>query len=238
MRPTIGIMAVAAFVGLAIVVNVGVFREPLREWLKPQPILTLAGVLVGVIVLRWQLSVQHRNALRANAEKDRNELNLEIYRDVSGASEEADRAVMPLFGLTIAGDGAWTFEIEPPKVSEFRDATNRCTEAMVAVLARIQKWEIAFGGGHSKFAKALSQKRDNVRDTTARLLSLMETPGGADAFALREAVRGVRYTILELTGLLWDLRVESQNLLLGGLFQYRVPRRQPTDPSITVTTLT
>jgi hypothetical protein len=132
--------------------------------------------------------------------------------------------------LTLATNAAQTLTIIPPKVNEFRDAANRFTEAMVGVLARIQRWEIAFGGGHSKFARALTERLDHARDAAIKLLSLLETPGGGDASVLRGAIVEVHHVALELTGLLWDLRIESQNLLLGGLFQYRVPRRQPTGP--------
>ena len=137
----------------------------------------------------------------------------------------------------IAADAAWALGItEPPKASEFRDAANRCTDSMVAVLARIQKWEIAFAGGHSKFAKGLSQSLEHVRDAATKLFPLMAA-GNSEGHTLRDAGRGVQLAALGLTGLLWDLRVESQNLLLGGLFQYRVPRRQPTDASVSVMTL-
>jgi len=229
--------AVAAFVLFAIGVNVRVFREPLSEWFRPQPILTLAGIIFGFIILRWQLSAQHANTLKANAEKGRNDLNLEIYRDVAVASEEADRAVMLLFELRMRADAAWEVGItRPPAADEFRDAANRCTDAMLAVLARIQKWEIAFDGGHSKFAASLKESLGHMRDAATSLLSVMATPG-ADTARLRGASVGVRDAVIELTSLLWDLRIESQNLLLGGLFEYRTPRRRPTNPSVKVTTL-
>lgn len=39
---------------------------------------------------------------------------------------------------------------------------------------------------------------------------------------------------MNLTGFLFDLNVESQNLLLGKLFSHRVPKREPVDPNVKV----
>jgi hypothetical protein len=42
-------------------------------------------------------------------------------------------------------------------------------------------------------------------------------------------------TTVNLTSLIWDLRVAAQNYLLGGLFpDRRVPERNPDDPSVKV----
>ncbi len=66
MSVVVSALAVGAGVlGLA-AVDVLIFGEPLREWFKPQPILTFAGVVAGFLVLRWQLATQHRNTLRVN----------------------------------------------------------------------------------------------------------------------------------------------------------------------------
>src|SRR5437667_340037 len=97
-RPRVvpGVAMVAAFVVALAAVDVLVFGDQLREWLKPQPILTLAGVVAGVIVLRWQLATQHTNTRLADAEKDRNQLHLEIYRDVAEQNDKASRALHAL----------------------------------------------------------------------------------------------------------------------------------------------
>lgn len=40
-------------------------------------------LISGFLILAWQLRAQHDNAVRANAERDRNALHLEIYKDTA-----------------------------------------------------------------------------------------------------------------------------------------------------------
>src|SRR5713226_4660318 len=102
----------AGVLGLA-AVDVRIFGEPLREWFKPQPILTFAGVIIGFLVLRWQLATQHRNTLRVNAEKDRNQLHLEIYRDIAVQSAKTSRALQVFGSIGLQADMAAALALLP-----------------------------------------------------------------------------------------------------------------------------
>src|SRR5881396_820749 len=111
----------AGVLGLA-AVDVLVFGGPLREWFKPQPILTFAGVIVGFLVLRWQLATQHQNTLRVNAEKNRNELHLEIYRDIAAQSEKTAREVQAFGSIGMRADMAAALRASLPAPLAFPES--------------------------------------------------------------------------------------------------------------------
>src|SRR5438874_7573448 len=60
-----------------------------QDWVRPERSLTALGLVTGFFVLGWQLTRQHQNALRVETEKARNQLHLEIYKDLASASEAA-----------------------------------------------------------------------------------------------------------------------------------------------------
>ena len=223
MKQIIAGVAVGVLVVSAAAVHVLGFGGSLKDWFSPHPILTLAGVLLGFIGLWWQLDVQHKNTLQANAEKDRNALKLEIYRDLAATSEDADRSLIRTIELATVA----------PSSVELHNTWSNCSTAVVALMTRLEKWEIALGPRCAAVRRALGEGLAEVNTAAANLLSAMETPGSI----LQDASVALHGATFELAGVVWDIRIETQNMLLGGLFTYRIPRRQPPDPSIRVATL-
>jgi hypothetical protein len=224
-----GILGVAAM-------DVLIFGGPLREWFKPQPILTFAGVIVGFLVLRWQLAIQHQNTVRVNAENKRNELHLEIYRDIAAQGEKTAREVQAFgsIGLRIDMAAALTSLPTPPvfpEAEELRKLWQTATAEVIALMGALEKWEIALGGGVANFKRALREGLDETSKAVDRIqpgLVLAKTRGAPpDLEAIRTAGQNLQATTLTISSYIWDLRIALQNRLLGGLFQYRVPVRQP-----------
>jgi len=54
---------------------------------------------------------------------------------------------------------------------------------------------------------------------------------------VKAAARGLQEATFTIASYIWDLRIALQNKLLGGLFEYRVPVRRPTDPRYKAVTL-
>src|SRR5437899_2541533 len=106
MRTALTLALIAAVVVALAAVDVLVFRDPLRDWFKPQPIATLAGIIFGFFLLRMQLRAQHQHTVDANTKKDRDALHLEIYRDIAAQSEKTLREVRALGALGMQTDMA------------------------------------------------------------------------------------------------------------------------------------
>ena len=236
----------AGVLGLA-AVDVLVFGGPLREWFKPQPILTFAGVIVGFLVLRWQLATQHQNTLRVNAEKNRNELHLEIYRDIAAQSEKTAREVQAFGSIGMRADMAAALRaslpapLTFPESDEVRKLWHAATAEVIALMGALEKWEIALGGGAANFKRTLS---DGLSETSMAIdriqpaLAFAKTRGTPpDLEAVKAAGRGLHEATLTINTYIWDLRIALQNKLLVCLFECRVPVRQPADPRYKAVTL-
>jgi hypothetical protein len=74
----------------------------LRAWLAPQPVLSLAGLIIGFIVLSWQLERQHSNSLEANRRQSRDRLNLELYNEIAERIEATSTPLVEIGGLPFA----------------------------------------------------------------------------------------------------------------------------------------
>jgi hypothetical protein len=239
-------VAVGALIVAVAAVDVRIFGEPWREWLRPQPILTFTSVITGFLVLRWQLAVQHRNAMRANAEKDRNQLHLEIYRDIALQSEKASRALRDFGALGMETSMAASLADLPappafPEPHRVRELWQAATAEVIALNASLEKWEIAMGPGAANFKRALgdgltglSKAVDRVQPALA-FATARRAP--ADLDRAKAAGDGLHEATLTIDAYIWDLRIALQNELLGGLFIYRVPMRQPGDQQYKAVTL-
>jgi hypothetical protein len=179
-RPHI-VPALATIVALVLVlavIDVRIFGGRLHEWFKPQPILTFAGVIAGFLVLRWQLAIQHQNAMHANAEKDRNQLYLEIYRDIAQQSEQTTRALQDYGAVGLRVHMAATLATLPtppafPQPDEVRALWSAATAEVIALMGKLEKWEIAIGPGVMNFKRAFADCRETLTGRMENLLSAL-----------------------------------------------------------------
>jgi len=226
----------------------------LRDWSKPQPTLTMASILAGFLILTWQLNRQHRNTIESNAEIARNELKLEVYRDLATASQRAAKTLQKLHSDVMAVDMDLGIRLQHyanfnqvlPSRHTFQKMTYQQSAAeteVIGLMAEMEKWEIALGTEFQSFKEAignhLQQSGGKCRDyfwsmrdffgQTTRWPPKQGEPPELNAKA-KEAAEVIFDVIMDI----WDLRIATQNRLLGNLFTYRVPTRKPGDSSITV----
>src|SRR5712664_3830235 len=141
--------------GLPITAHVLFFHGAIVDWMKPERSQTMIGVLIGFIILTWQLNRQHQNSLAMS----RNSLWLEIYREIAEASKTASKALQDNLveqavpPLTLSLFTALTFK-------EISASRFNATYEIIALMAQMEKWEIALGGDFQRFKKALSETSD------------------------------------------------------------------------------
>lgn len=236
-----------------------------KDWVRPERALTAISVLAGFVVLSWQLNRQHanalkaeavkaKNALEADARKARNELRLSIYREIGGVAESASREINTMQRVFFGLKGRFfmqrqfnhSLHAEADSFAVLQGAISAAQDSIIAVMAALEKWEIAIGPDFQAFKAAFSEHSsavgaaygDALNATSPYLPPIALRPPDAQTYDKIDAtLEQVSDCGMDLICDLWDLRIALQNRLLGGLFEWRVPPRAPGDPSIRPTIL-
>src|SRR5205809_6517411 len=100
-------------------------------------------------------------------------------------------------------------------------------QSIIAVMAALEKWEIALGQDFQAFKRAFSDHSNEVQSAFSDLMSLatpylppiqQQPPDDAMHAKLEEVLTRAWLSGLPWTSDLWDLRIALQNRMLGGLF--------------------
>jgi len=229
----------------------------LQDWIRPQPTLTLFGVFAGFLLLSWQLNKQHQNTIESNKEAARNSLKMEVYRDLATAAQRASSALHKLNGEVMAADmdlgmrilshskynqilsSRHTFEGLSQEVS-------RANRQVISLMTIMEKWEIALGSDFKTFKEKivndLQREGKECRDYFWGLRDFLGLhnrwpPEEEELKKLKTSTKKAQDAVFDVVMDIWDLRIATQNRLLGGLFTYRLPVRKPGDPTESVLTL-
>jgi hypothetical protein len=222
---------------------------------------TIAVAAVSVRTIFWQISKQAKNADILNKENEKRKLKISIYTDVAKVSREAADARSDFFAATLslrfnislaiqmAADG-----FPPGSPSENPQSLINLFNIMRDKLRRlggeIERW-IVVDPRISVFQLALSANAERMQpifdfylqhairfipstmqgDTVSYKWRL---PFGTEMKALESINNQLDDCGRDLVGVLFDLGVEMQNLLVGDLFGATVPAREPLDKSIEV----
>lgn len=228
-----------------------------RDWIRPQPTLTLVSIVAGFFLLTWQLNKQHRNTLESNTEAARNRLKLEIYSDLAAAGQRASSALLKLHSnmtvadldLQIRVDHYSKFSQILPSRHTFQGMNHEQSKAetqVIRLMAAMEKWEIALGTDFQPFKKSigdhLQQAGQKHRDFLWGMrdyfgLTAKWPPEQDEIRKLKVKAAEAAEAVFDVVMDVWDLRIATQNQLLGGLFTYRIPVRKPRDPTVKVLTL-
>jgi hypothetical protein len=218
------------------------------DWFRPERALTALSLLGGFVLLTWQLNRQHQNALDADAQKARNDLRLAIYRDIARVTERASRNIGEMTRAHLDFNGTF-FMLRrfgrplDPGIHTHAALHAKLIDAersIIAVIASVEKWEIALGPEFHGFKTAFSNRSAEVRAAFAAFMTVampylppLQRQPESDAVheKLEEVSNRAWLAGLAWGGDLWDLRIALQNRMLGGLFDWRIPPREPTDPA-------
>jgi hypothetical protein len=215
-------------------------------WLEPQPILSVATLILGFLLLNWQLGKQHRNALEANRRQGQDRLKLDIFKEIADRIE-GTRVPLTEFGMVPTGFVGelmlrQTSGIASHYQPQLQNLPKEASDSVVALMATLESYEIAMPE-FAVFRKELSDSLQHAMVAFGDFVLLAAPLAGPHEHPREIENRGelsrmatiTMKTTVNLTSLIWDLRVAAQNYLLGGLFpDRRVPERNPDDPSVKV----
>ena len=224
-------------------------------------VLTLAGIVTGAIIVAWQIARQHRNGLQLQEEHLKNEIRVKLYERLADAVEEASSALSA--SLSAARRAMMPFELPRPAASRpDRDAApalsiarDQVSKAVTRLALVMERYEIVFPGfsdvsraiaeefklyldAHWEFWSRISPflplKAENP-DEQATVDRVFPRPATMqDIEALKELRRHFEDACWNLEAYTGDVRIESQNVLLGKLFARTLPARKPLDPNAKV----
>jgi hypothetical protein len=223
-------------------------------------VLKVLGLIAAAYTVVWQMRRQHANSLALQRENAREALKLRIYetliqrvRALSDAHIEAGMYVflIPPAIESLLREQAAGFQPSPLKqrALAFSDLHSKAQNHLAELLIEFECWSIAFPG-LKVFQVALNAAAYDATQAFAPLFSallpilpmappprqsdkptIIHRPPSPETFAaLKRLIEQYKEAMDEIGCYIQDLTVEAQNNLLHGLFEARVPPRQPLDP--------
>lgn len=240
-------------------------EENKRPWWLGD-ILTVLSIVIGGIVIIYQMRRQHENELKVQKENHRDKLRLEIYQEFSSvlslANEKNSDVGMYVFFIpihlkTYRDQIATGFTATPvsDRVLLLQQYHNEASESCIKLIFLFEKYEIV-SPELDIFKTAVTVAMHDMREAFTKLhtcllpilpLDLLTpqgntqtgnvvTPNNHQLEQLEENVDAYKKANSDMGGYLFDLNVELQNTFLNKLFDNKVKKREPLDPSIKVIT--
>ena len=230
-------------------------------------IVNIVGIVIGAMLLVWQMGRQHKNNLKLQKENFRDELKLEIYQKlgekISLASDKRIK-ISTMARTTAISLDSYFFMLSsgvqpkpvPERVQNFHDGYRLLTDSILSLIYMLEDYEIA-NNSFRIFNMAIQSCNHDLDKSYmalhAALLNLLpidvaenqQEKVGTDVIIpkgqTKEAILNLKdlsdsfnEKTMDLGCYLYDLQVEAQNTLLGGLFEQRRATRKPTDPRYVV----
>lgn len=222
--------------------------------------LKFLGIIAAAATVVWQMRRQHKSSLALQRENAKQALKLRIYETliqrIRTLSDASITASMYAFGIIPAIE---TFRAEvtagrqPAPVQQrapvFSDLHFKAEASVAELIVEFESWSIAFPG-LNVFQIALNSAVYDVRQAFPPLYSallqilpmdpppgqagkptIIHPPPSPKALSeLKSLIQEYKRAMDEIGCYIHDLTIEAQNNLLHGLFEERVPPRQPLDP--------
>ena len=222
--------------------------------------LKVFGFIAAAATVVWQMGKQHKNSLALQRENAREALKLRIYETlvqrIRTVSDAHIDAAMYAFGILPAIESfqreqSAGYQPSPmrQRAPTFSDLNYKAAGHLAELIVEFECWSIAFPG-LNVFQVALNAAAYDVRQSFPPLFSAlldilpMDPPSGETGkptiihpppspevfLALKRLIERYKEAMDEIEYYIHDLTIEAQNNLLHGLFEGRVPPRQPLDP--------
>lgn len=233
-----------------------------KYWVYEQIILVLS-ILLSVLIVVWRIKVAHSNSLALQKNNKIIELHLEIYKDIAGGIAEAYIKLSEINAKILLLPPFLSSASRTPNVfgrsqlSKYKGETlikthHDSNSSVIKIISIIEKYQItlrnftAFKNAFAEMVNKLNEKFKLLIDEIADYLPysvdtekennllLPEKPNAETIEKINKLSDQYSKLFVELITYLMDLSIETQNSLLGSLFEHRIPPRQPEDPTIRV----
>lgn len=222
--------------------------------------LSLLGIGVTIWVVTAQLRKQHESNLAVQQEGLRNQLRLQLFQSITKRLDEAIDLLLKS-GFKVGGV-VRTYELRSKGVrldiettaEELSEVHHTAHEAFTKLIKLLEAHEMVFPEA-IPMKNALSEEMNHLLEAHSKFYSKailhLRLPAhleamipGKPVFPLEpkdEDLKEMEVLANDYQQLCWDfvgyvadLRAACQNVLLGSLFDSRVPERMPPDPNVRV----
>jgi len=225
-------------------------RRNLSTWRTPQTVLSAAGLIVGFVIVSWQLKRQHWNTLDNNIRVAQDRLKVELYGKIA---ERIEVTARPLSGLAMAptafvgelvtrNSGSPDRTHVPP--SRYFPQVNKAQEQLDDTVTDLMSILETYAIVAPEFAKFRARLAESLRHAHVAVNDFQEVafqfaggkdfgvvrwpPTDADSETLSALATSARSSVRSLKTVVSELCITAQNYHLGNLF---------TDNRLTVSTI-
>lgn len=230
-------------------------------------IIDIVGIIVGVVIIVYQLGRQHRSAIKLQQENFRQEQRVELFDQIAKKVEAAQTAIaelsamghgipneFDLYKIVLDAHAAQPQHVPYPRPirttgNDLVKLYSKVAQAVCAVVNTIESREI-LNPDFSIFRLVIVHQSQQCSaaymafqnkiipylsiPTPERLRSSPMAPSTQDYSEMKNLGQNFFDEYFILLMYLSDLIVETQNCLLGQLFENHLPMREPLDPKYLV----
>ena len=225
---------------------------------------TVGTATVGAYLVVWQIGKQARNAIQQNRHNEALKLKLEVYKNITEICRDASVAETRLssyvrqFEIDVAlfrqmhSDGL-SWSIPKARASTFLEKKRNLDEKTIELISITEKWQIIdpriaiFRTAVNVAVHDIQTAFNEYFQVAMRIMPAELTaqpqqgslfpwhpPNDQSAERLKRLGENLQQALMDLSSYIYDIEVEMQNLLLGELFENKVPARKPIDATLTV----
>ncbi len=228
-----------------------------------EPIVQIAAAFLAAWVVIWQVGKQREGELFLQKENLKTDFKIKLHGEIEEKISKLSDATVVAGGIKWRLSSGFTMQqasidqgIQPAplssEMSEFNSAYNQLAQDTIEVIKVIEKYEIiepAIKIFQTAFNVTITDLRNAYSPLMLELLNVLpqRSPDGQNIIYKPAATPAQMMRINQLADTYWeatneigsfvyDFRIEIQNLLLGTIFEHRIPKRNPLDPKYVVIT--
>ena len=227
--------------------------DPKVSW---DTLIQLVAFTVGIGVVWYQLHKQRE----LQKENHLIEMRREIYKEITDRMEQASPAGISVTLDLLVGllekarkkrDETGSYQPPPMQVESIVNDFKQVQTRLFAVSGTIEKYEIV-SENQPLFRRALVAKISEMSNSFMPLIFLLPylllskdginepekllVPNEKELAEIQEKINQFKEVAADISGFLYDIQVEVQNILLGALFERKLDIRKPLDNKYLVLT--
>lgn len=226
-------------------------------------LISSCGTALVAVLAFWQIGRQAQYAIKQNQHNEAQKLKVELYKDIVPVCDAAFRKEAELKNYIylfeqhcrnykIQRAAGYRAQVPEARVKNLIELRSDVVNAAIEFIKIVERWQImdprldVFKWAMNSAIEDVDNAFNPYFEASVRVFPI-PTESGAGGATLpwdpptdgdMEIFQGLGKKLTDALNVLgtfvFDFQVEAQNLLLGDLFGYGVPRRSPIDPTATV----